>query len=404
MKPDIALFIVITAVIGTALGLSDAVFSNYFKEVYDVTAAQRGFIEFPRELPGLLCLLIIGMGSFLGDIRLAIVAQLMGAIGVMVLGLITPPFAVMLVFLFINSLGMHMHMPLADSIGLSLVKDPSMMGKRMGQFRSTSTAFGLIAGLIVFFGFRTGFFRFDTPVKYVFVTSAILFFVAFILYLRMNRIADHPPIKKRSFKFVFRKEYKYYYILATMHGAQKQIMIVFGPWVLIEILGKGADTMAVLSIIGAFLGIFFLRALGKWIDRFGIRNLLLADAISFIVVYILYGILSAGFHHGRLALTGLPVIIAFSLFILDRMSMQMGMIRIVYLKHIAQDHSDITPTLSTGITLDHVVSIVCAYLGGMAWMAWGPQYVFYIAAGLSMVNLVVSRLVHIPTNNSTALN
>ncbi len=396
---DVLLFFIITAVLGLALGLSDTVFSNYFKDVYKVSAYERGLIEFPRELPGLLCIIIVSALSFLGDIRLAIIAQAFSFIGILALGLLTPPFAIMLVFLFINSLGMHMYMPLMDSIGMNLVHDKSKIGKRMGQYKSLNTAFRLIAGLLVFSGFRLGFFSFNTNIKWIFIISAVLFLITFLLYIRMNKIAESVPVAKRSFKLVFKKEYKYYYILATMHGAQKQIMIVFGPWVLIDILGKGADTLSLLIIIGSFLGIFFLRELGKWIDKFGIKNLLIADALSFIGIYVLYGLLSAGFDNGMLALSGVPFIIACTLFILDRMSMQMGMVRVVYLRNIVLNPKDITPTLSAGISLDHVVSIICAYLGGLAWMAWGPQYVFFIAAALSLVNLIVARLVKLPSSD-----
>ncbi|MDA3845733.1 MAG: hypothetical protein PF505_04185 [Vallitaleaceae bacterium] len=68
----------------------------------------------------------------------------------------------------------------------------------------------------------------------------------------------------------------------------------------------------------------------------------------------------------------------------------MGMVRTLYLRSIALKQLDITPTLSMGISLDHIVSIICAYLGGIVWTLWGPQYVFYLAAGLSLVNLYVA--------------
>lgn len=96
-----------------------------------------------------------------------------------------------------------------------------------------------------------------------------------------------------------------------MNGVQKQIMIVYGPWVLIEILNKKADVLAILAIIGSFAGVFFIPALGKLIDRFGIRKLLFADALSFIVVYALYGVITAGFVTGKLAVIGVPVLLAY---------------------------------------------------------------------------------------------
>ncbi len=178
-----------------------------------------------------------------------------------------------------------------------------------------------------------------------------------------------------------------------MWGVQKQIMIVYGPWVLIDILNKRADTLAILGIIGSFIGIFFIPALGRWIDRFGIKKLLYADALSFILVYFVYGLLSAGFASGSLATIGIPVFLAYMLFIVDKMSTQMGMIRTIYLRSIALKTSDITPTLSLGLSLDHTVSIICAYLGGIVWTLWGPQYIFFLAASLSLVNLYVASKV-----------
>ena len=157
MRPGVFLFFVLVAAVALGNGLSDGVYSNYFKEVYQITAFQRGLIEFPRELPGLLCAVVIGALSFLGDLKTAFIAQILSIIGVTVLGLFTPTFAVMLIFLFINSMGMHMFMPLQDAIGMSLA-EPNQVGKRMGQFFSTRAAFNLIAALLVFFGFRYGFF------------------------------------------------------------------------------------------------------------------------------------------------------------------------------------------------------------------------------------------------------
>ncbi len=382
----------IIALTALGLGLSNNVMSNYFKDAYQVTAYQRGVIEFPRELPGVLVIFIIaGLASF-SDIRIAIMAQLLSIVGIGVLGFITPPFAIMLIFIFINSLGMHMFMPLQDSIGMALIGKENV-GKKMGQYKGVATTFTMLSGILVFIGFRTGFFSFTSKIKWIFVISAITFIIVFILLFIIKRLIEEPIKSNKKINFVFRKEYKYYYILVVMWGVQKQIMLVYGPWVLIDILNKGADTLAILGIIGSFIGVFFIPAMGMWIDRFGIKRLLYVDALSFIFVYFIYGLLSAGFASGALANIGIPVVLAYILFIVDRMSTQMGMIRTIYLRSIAVETSDITPTLSLGLSLDHIVSIVCAYLGGIVWSLWGPQYIFFLAAFLSLVNLYVASKV-----------
>jgi len=354
-----------------------------------VTAAQRGFIEFPRELPGLLVIVIVSLFSFLGEIRLALVAQLFSIAGLVVLGLLTPPFAVMLVFLFINSMGMHIFMPLQDSIGLGIIGEENT-GSRLGLVNGVRTAAGLGAGLIVFFGFRHGAFSFAHDTKYIFLVGAVFIVGVVFMLIKLRKLIGDPPINTGAGRFLFRKEYKWYYTLAALHGAHKQIAYVFGPWVLIEILLKQADTLAILGMIGSFIGIFFMPMVGKFTDRLGVRRMMYIEGFAFVAMYIVFGIVSSGLMTGALAHVGIPVLIVYGLFIVDRMTMSLGMVRVLYLRSIAWDQSEVSPTLSTGISLDHAISIICAYLGGLAWAAWGPEFVFYIAAALSLGNVVVA--------------
>lgn len=401
MSKNLIIFFVITGAVGIAAGLIDTVFGNYLKEVYDVTTTQRGLIEAPRELPGLLCLLIISSLAFLGDIRIALIAQVLSIIGTVVFGIFELPFAVMLFFLFIMSSGQHIYMPLADSIFMSLEKNDANMGKRMGQYKSTDTAFRLVAAIIAFFGFKYGLLSFDVKIKTVFLISSFFFLIALVLFYILIINRKEKIVKKKKFKLILDKDYKYYYVIAAVHGAQKQVMLVFGPWVLIKILAKQTETIALLMIIGSFLGIFFLRALGKWIDRFGIKKLLYVDALSFIIVYFLYGLVTWGLYSGVLPLIGWPALVVSGMFVLDRISMNMGMVRVLYLKSIAKKPEDITTALSTGISLDHFITIGFAAGAGLVWDKIGPQYVFFCTALLSFINLYVASKVKLPKEKDT---
>lgn len=389
MKKGMKIYFAVVAFTALGLALSNDVMSNFFKEAYNVSAYQRGLIEFPRELPGMILIFVVAGLSFLSDIRISVIAQILSIIGLLALGILTPSFSVMLIFVFINSMGMHLFFPMQDSIGMSLA-EPEIIGKRMGQYKGVTTAFQMVGAGIVFLGFRLKLFSFETPTKWIFIISALLFMVVVILILYLNKAMHIEGNHPKKVKFIFRKEYKFYYTLVILFGAQKQMMIVYGPWVLIELLGKRTETIALLGMVGMFIGIFFIPALGRWLDRFGIKTLLYADGLSFVIVYVFYGILSAGYVSGVLGKTGLPVLLAYGLFILDRMSTQMGIVRTVYLKSIAVQTSDITPTLSLGISMDHVMSITFAVIGGYVWTKFGPQYIFFLAAALSMINVFVA--------------
>lgn len=394
MKKEIKIYFAVLAFTAFGLGLTNNVISNFFKDAYQVTAYQRGFLEFPRELPGLISVFVIAALSFLSDIRISIISQVLSVIGIIALGIYTPSFNIMIIYIFINSLGMHLFFPLQDSIGMELAEKDNI-GKRLGQFKGFFTGVQMVASIFVFIGFKAGFMSFETSIKTPFIIAGVLFFGVMVLLIMLDRIVriDRPHVKQSG--YVFRKAYKYYYVLVILFGVQKQIMMVYGPWVLIELLSKKADTISILTVIGSFIGIFFIPAIGRWLDAYGVKKLMYVDALSFIGVYLVYGLLAMGYVNGSIKTAGIGMLLAYAIFIIDRMSTQMGIVRTLYLRKIAIKPSDVTPTLTLGQSMDHFVSIICAYLGGIIWVAWGPQYIFFLAAGLSLINLYVAYKIEV---------
>jgi MFS family permease len=373
-------------------GFTDSVFANYFKETYHITTMQRAILEFPRELPGILCVFITAFMAFIGNLKLMLIAQGLMVIGVLLLGLLTPPLAIMIIFLFISSIGMHMCAPLQDSIGMSLAEE-GRVGNRMGQYTSLKTGADLFASLLVFVGFFTGIFSFASKIKIVFIVGAVMFFLGFCGYFLLQKNTKQQAGIPRRVRLVFRKEYKYYYIMAIVNGVQKQILFVFAPWILIDLLSQKTDTIAILGVISASIGMIFLPVAGKWVDRFGVKKLLLIGSASLIFFYICYGAISGGLLTKNISHPVLVLLIICLIFVLDKMISSLGMIRSIYLNSIALEKADVIHSLATGLSLDHVVSITFAYIGGIVWSRFGPQYVFLIASALTTVNLFVAILI-----------
>ncbi len=165
---------------------------------------------------------------------------------------------------------------------------------------------------------------------------------------------------------------------------------MYGSWVIVDLLLKGADTTALLTIASTFICIFFMRMIGGWIDTLGIRKMMFVDALSFIFIYIIYGFAVWGITSEVLPQQGFAVMLIYVLFVLDRLSMQIGMVKAVYLRSIALCPEDITPTLSTGTSLDHIVSIIAAMISGVIWETFGSHWVFFMAAAFSLGNLYVA--------------
>ncbi len=119
---NIRLFTLVLAFLAVAGGLGASIFSNYYSEVYHIDAIQRGFLEIPRESPGILCMLLVALLAPLGNLWMSVVAQALVLIGLVVMGLFSPSYGVMLAFLFLHSMGMHLFMPLNDAISMDLAE------------------------------------------------------------------------------------------------------------------------------------------------------------------------------------------------------------------------------------------------------------------------------------------
>ena len=133
MRPELLMYFILIAAVALGNGLSDSIYANYFNEVYHVTAFQRGLIELPRELPGVLCAVVFGVLGVFGRSARFLYRADIRFFRLIVLGLVTPAFGIMLIFLFINSMGMHLFFPLQDAIGMTLAEE----GKSGGAWANT---------------------------------------------------------------------------------------------------------------------------------------------------------------------------------------------------------------------------------------------------------------------------
>ena len=226
-------FVAVTALVALANGLGNSILSNYFNEAFHIDSVQRGFIEVPRESPGILCMVLVAALGGLGNFWMSVVAQVLVLAGMIVMGWCAPSYSIMLVFLFIHSLGMHLFMPLNDAISMDLAEH-GREGATLGRFKGVYTLFSMAAAVLVFLGFRSGFFSFQTQTITPFALGAIATAGAVVLLVLMAlSIKQTGGVKNH--KLLFRRQYLPYYMVTLAYGCQKRIKIVFAPWVIINI-------------------------------------------------------------------------------------------------------------------------------------------------------------------------
>lgn len=377
---DFSLFLIVGLFAGVASGINSTVFNNFLSDVYNLSASARGIVEFPRELPGALIVVILAIISFLGDIRMSIVAMLLAALGMVGLGIFSPTFGSMLIWMMVLSLGTHIFMPLSAGIGMTLSKKENF-GARLGRYN----AYNLIATIIGYAIVGVGFKYFGLTYKIVFIIAAVSYVFAAVFLGLMN--PRKPEVKK--VKFVFRKKYTLYYILSVINGARKQIFLTFAPWVLIQIYHVDPPTFAILGLIVSLLSIFTRTIVGNAIDIKGERFVLSLEAIVLIVICLGYSFAA------DIAPTGVAIVIISACYIIDNSMSVVEMARSTYVKKIAVDPADVIPTLSAGTSFDHVIAMTIPFLGGILWSAMGYKYVFLVAAFIAFINLFLTMKIKV---------
>jgi MFS family permease len=384
---ELLLFAVAALFLGMAYSMFDSTFNNFLNDKFSLSGFQRSFLEFPRELPGFLVVFVSAALWFLCSRRLSVVAIALGAVGAILIGFASSGYSLMIIWLFIYSLGQHLFMPLASTIGMELAK-AGQDGRRLGQLNALRNLAAIMGSFAVVVGFKYLGFTF----QHTFGITAVLLAVAAILLLSMKP----EKVNERRGYLKLHKEYRLYYILNIITGARKQLFITFAPWVLVKVFEQPTQIMATLYTIGGIIGILFQPLLGWAVDKFGERAILASEAV--ILVFVCFGYGFARF----LFPADTAFLVVCACFLIDQMVFSVGMARSTYMKKIAIQPDHIQPALTAAVTIDHVFSITAALVGGLIWNAFGFQYVFLLGVAIALINLTAALQVKIPKPKAAA--
>jgi MFS family permease len=145
--------------------------------------------------------------------------------------------------------------------------------------------------------------------------------------------------------------------------------------------------MSALYAVCAGFGILCGPLTGKIIDKLGYKVIMVGDTLILIAVCFLYG-----FAH-RLFPPKIAFIVVCSNFVLDSIISLASMASNVYVQRIASNHEEITATLSTGISVNHLISVFIALLGGWIWKVTGIEVLFSISAFMGLLNSIYAATI-----------
>ncbi|MBQ6456624.1 MAG: MFS transporter [Mogibacterium sp.] len=358
-----------------AYGLYKGVIDNYLAEVAGMSEFDKGVSEFFRELPGFALILVLAVFYMFSAERIYQIGAVIMLAGMSMQAVIPSEKALVIMAIFIYSLGEHIQLGMRNTITLEYAREGKSgvaLGRQNAVYQiGTLSGYIIVILLFLVLGNRTSLFR---P---VFWMSSSVILIGLLSSLRIRGDSKPDPSKRR---FYFHRKYTKYYMLELFYGARKQVFFTFGPYVLVLFYGASAMTISTLFAITSVCSYFASPIVGKIIDRFGYKIVMISDTLILVIVCFFYGFA----HHI------FPMRIAFIIccanYVLDAVISLASMASNVYVQDLADNADEVRATISTGVSVNHFITILVALFGGWIWKTLGIETLFIMSAVLGLCN------------------
>ena len=359
---------------GLSYGLYKGMIDNYLAEIVTMGELDRGIAEFFRELPGLLLVFILAVFYTFSAEKMYKIGSVIMLIGMSMLSLVSPTKLLVTLAIFIHSLGEHIQLGMKNTLALNYAR-PGKGGVALGHQNAVHQV-GTLAGYLVIIVVFT-FFSSQKPYKPFFAVSAAILAVSAVIAMRIRGESATDETKRR---FYFRRKFTKYYMLEVFYGARKQVFFTFGPYVLILFYGADAMVISLLFAVSAVCSYFFSPLIGRLIDRIGYKPVMISDTLILVIVCFFYGFS----HH----LFPMPVafVICCVNYVLDSIISLASMASNVYVQDISDNPDEMRATISTGVSVNHLITVLIALFGGWIWHTVGVETLFVLSAVLGLCN------------------
>ena len=182
-------------------------------------------------------------------------------------------------------------------------------------------------------------------------------------------------------------------MLEVFYGARKQVFFTFGPYVLILFYGADAAVISLLFAISAIACFLLSPLVGKLIDKVGYKPVMVADTLILVVVCFFYG-----FAHHIFPMHTAFIVCCVN-YVLDSVISLASMASNVYVQDISDSREEMKATISTGISVNHMITVFIALLGGWIWKTLGVETLFILSAVLGLCNSAYAATIKTKTSN-----
>jgi predicted MFS family arabinose efflux permease len=348
-------------------GLFRGAATNFQVDVLGLTGQQVLWLAGIREIPGLALMGIAALVMHLSLSRRAAFSLLVMGVGYGLYAIVHSYSALIAVAL-VGSLGFHNWMPLQSSLGLALTKKEHS-GRILGALSSMGSL-ASIGGLFV-----SAILARTLPLRAFYVLGGIAICIGGVLILRIpasvgERSATQP-------RLILKGRYWLYYVLIFFEGSRMQVFGAFGTLILVQNYGLNASQIMWLLCVSGIVNFALAPRLGRLIDLWGERWTLSASYVALALCFVGYATV-----HNVWFLAA--ILVCINLLVTLRIGLS------TYANRIAPPE-ELTPTLSAGVSINHVTSVSMSLLAGTLlslvgyeWLCWGAAAVIVLSVPFAL--------------------
>ena len=359
---------------GLSYGLYKGMLDNFLAEVVGMGELDRGVTEFFRELPGIALVLILAAFYMFSAEALYKAGAVIMLVGMGMHAMLPATKVLTTLAICMYSLGEHIQIGMKSTLALEYAK-PGKGGAAQG-IQSSANQIGTLVGyflIVLVFSLVTA----NQPYKPFFAVAAVLAGVSALCSAKITGKSQTDSTKRR---FYFHKKYTKYYMLEMFYGARKQVFFTFGPYVLILFYGANAAMISLLFAVSAIACFFAAPMVGRIIDKIGYKPVMVADTLILVIVCFFYG-----FSH-KIFPKEIAFIVCCVNYVLDAVISLASMASNNYVQALSDNADEVKATISTGVSINHFITVFIALFGGWIWQTLGIETLFIVSAVLGLCN------------------
>ena len=362
-------------------GLLGGARMNFFVDTLGITGGQVLLLEGIREVPGLILMFIAALTMRLPLSWRAAGSALVLGLGYMCYALIHSYTGLMVVAI-IASFGLHGYQPIGPAMGLALATE-NTRGRVLGVLASVGSLAGIVGmgALAITSGLIS-----NLPLQWFYVIGGAVITVSAFIFMQLSRnLGETKGVQPR---LVLKKRYWRFYVLKLFEGSRKEILGSFCTLVLIERFGWQVWQISTLMLIRAVASLILAPSLGALVDHIGPRKSLLIS----------YSVLALA----CIAYATVPVAMILAvLYIIIRLGQTLNLGLNVWI-HGQAPSEELTPTLSAGVSVNHITSVAMPMLFGVLIPIMGYGGVYLLSAGIILVSIYFVVTMSDSTHRRTA--